>query len=272
MNNGQIASGYIKRGWAVLPLHSWVQTRDGWGCSCGNKDCHSPAKHPIPKNGLNVASTDEALVKAWWKRWPYANIGIRTGAVSGLVVLDVDPRHGGDESLYALKSKCALPDTVEVITGSGGRHVYFQHPGKLVRNSAGKIGAGLDIRGDGGYIVAPGSNHKSGGHYDWEASSSPDLTAIAPLPQPLIDLIAEDHAARQQSTYVEGAVVAAGGRNAYLTSLAGAMRHRGMAVRAIAYALWYENLDKCAPPLTADEVKSIARSIGRYEPTRGLNG
>jgi hypothetical protein len=120
--------------------------------------------------GLTVASIDPATIQGWWRRWPSANLAIRTGAVSGLVVLDVDPAHGGDESLEALVSDHGpLPPGRIVRTGSGGRHFYFAHPGGVIRNDAGRrLGRGLDIRGDGGYVIAPPSSHTSGSTYRWD--------------------------------------------------------------------------------------------------------
>lgn len=260
---------YARRGWAVFPVHSAILRRDlnEWRCSCGHEGCRSPAKHPIPYDGLKVATTDTNLIRAWFTRWPYANIGIRTGAVSSLAVLDVDPKHGGFDSLEDLRHKVDLPETVEVITGSNGRHIYFKTNGQQVRNSVGKLGPGLDVRGEGGYVVAPGSRHISGGVYDWEASSSPDQVAIADVPLALVSNKA-DESVRTDDIQSVGLVVASGGRNAYLTSLAGVMRDRGMGLKAIGYALWYENLEKCSPPLEPEEVKSIARSICRYAPKR----
>ena len=89
---------YAERGWHVIPVHSVK----GGGCSCGKADCPSPAKHPRTPHGLKDASLDIATIESWWSRWPDANIGIVTGAGSGIVVLDIDPRHGGDESLAQL--------------------------------------------------------------------------------------------------------------------------------------------------------------------------
>jgi hypothetical protein len=126
-------------------------------------------------------------VRHWWGRWPDANVAIRTGAVSGLVVLDVDPDHGGDESLQRVLDRFGpLPDGRLVRTGSGGRHLYYAHPGGRVRNDAGRrLGPGLDIRGDGGYVIAPPSRHVSGGSYVLESSRQ----AVPELPGWLIELL-----------------------------------------------------------------------------------
>src|SRR3546814_8370338 len=111
--------------------------------------------------------SDEALIRRWWSSWPAANVAIRTGQASGLVVLDVDPDHGGEETLaQVIEQHGPLPPGRTIQTGGGGRHLYLRHPGGVVRNDAGrKLGAGIDIRGDGGYVLAPPSRHVSGGRY-----------------------------------------------------------------------------------------------------------
>src|SRR5207249_3496570 len=101
---------YAGRGWAVIPLHS---VDESGNCSCGNGECKSPGKHPLTKNGRNDASTDEARIRAWWSKAPAANVAIATG--SGLAVLDIDPRHGGDASLALLEDRYSpLGSTAEV--------------------------------------------------------------------------------------------------------------------------------------------------------------
>ena len=162
------ALAYAAQGWPVFPCHTPAKTPGG--CSCWRVDCNSPAKHPRVAGGLTVASIDPATIDGWWHRWPSANVAIRTGAVSGVAVLDVDPGHGGDESLDTLlHDHGPLPPGAVVRTGSGGRHFYFAHPGGVIRNDAGRrLGPGLDIRGDGGYVIAPPSTHTSGASYRWE--------------------------------------------------------------------------------------------------------
>lgn len=157
----------------MLPCHA---PRAG-GCSCRQLDCGSPGKHPRTRQGLRNATSDPALIREWWQRWPTANLGIRTGAVSGLVVIDVDPDHGGLDTMRSLAAEHAIPKGLRVRTGSGGWHLYFAHPGGQIRNSAGTaLGPGVDVRGDGGYVIAPPSRHISGSTYQWSGSwSLPDL-------------------------------------------------------------------------------------------------
>ena len=153
-----------RHGWQVLPCHSPTTS----GCSCRQPDCASPGKHPRTRRGLHDASNDLTVVRSWWRRWPLANLGIRTGATSGLVVVDIDPEHGGLDTIRRLNTEIPLPRGLRVRTGSGGWHLYFAHPEGEIRNSAGTaLGTGVDVRGDGGYVVAPPSRHMRGGEYRW---------------------------------------------------------------------------------------------------------
>jgi hypothetical protein len=127
--------------------------------------CAPGTKRPATVYGLHDATLDPDVIRGWWERWPRANVAIRTGAVSGLVVLDVDMPEGfaSHEALEAKQGR--LPVTYTTTMPSGGKHYYFRHPGGTVPNSAGKLGPGLDVRGDGGYVVAPPSRLVNGGNY-----------------------------------------------------------------------------------------------------------
>ena len=178
MTNLETALNYAKRGWAVLPLHFPTDR----GCSCGRADCTSPAKHPFHKfaqNGANSATINQQSISDWYGSVPTLNVGIACGVNSDLVVLDVDPKHGGKESLKALREKYGsdFTKTLTVITGSGGGHFYFRANGKTIKNSAGRLGSGLDVRGEGGYVVAPPSVHMSGGIYRFHDENAPLLEA-----------------------------------------------------------------------------------------------
>jgi hypothetical protein len=121
---------YAARGWRVFPC--WWPLPDG-GCACGDLRCEKIGKHPLGKavpHGRDDATTDPDTIGAWWRRWPRANVAIATGRESGLAVLDQDPEHGGDESLMQLEQDHgAIPDTAVSITGGGGTHSLFAHPG-----------------------------------------------------------------------------------------------------------------------------------------------
>lgn len=167
---------YRQRGWPVFPIH-WL---DGNGCSCGRTDCSSPAKHPVAAlapRGLLDATTDPDRITAWWQAEPRANIGIATGAVSGLVVADLDGR-SGENAFELLNAGRPVDPTATVYTGGGGLHYYYVHPGSRIGNTAGRLGAGLDVRGDGGYAVVPPSIHASGQPYVWLREAP-----FAPMPE-----------------------------------------------------------------------------------------
>jgi putative DNA primase/helicase len=243
---------YGSRGWKVLPLHTVIDGR----CTCGKTDCPSPGKHPATASGFKDAAADEQTIRGWFGGGKAYNVGIAAGKESGLVVMDVDPKNGGDQSIQDYK----LPQTLEVITGSGGRHYYFQHPQDAeIRNSAGKLGRGLDVRGDGGYVVAPPSIHASGNEYRWAV----DPRAISPATWPE-ELRTQQPGARNQQK--ENEEISPGERNETLTSIAGAMRRQGCDAQAIYAALININQRRCRPPLNYEELKKIAESIGRYPP------
>lgn len=265
------------RGWKVLPLHHVL--RDG-ACTCQQgQECDSKGKHPrwhatdLP-NGLISASSDVEQVKRWWHRWPMANPGVATGAASGFWVLDVDPRHDGDETLAALVAEHGeLPHTVESLTGGGGRHLLFLMPeGFEIRNIQRKpiqLGPGLDVRGSGGLIVAPGAVHATGAAYQWEASSHPDEVAIAAAPEWVLTLIQKAMAAGVNGNGTAQPipdVIPHGTQHLTLVSLAGSMRARGMDVEEIDAALQVINARRCERPGPPENIRKIAESAGNWQP------
>jgi hypothetical protein len=244
----EAALAYVRRGWSVLPVE-----RRG--------------KRPLVRwEEFQHRRADEAEVRAWYRSFPGANVGIVTGAVSGLVVVDIDPGHGGDESLSALeRAHGPLPRTIEASTGGGGRHVYFRHPGGVVHNRAG-LAPGIDLRGDGGYVVAPPSVHPSGRLYRFEASHHPDETALAAAPDWLLRLFGPQGRighplAHWRSLVREG--VAEGARNSTLASLAGHMLWHGLDPQVALDLLLCWNKARCRPPLPEDEVAQVVESITR---------
>jgi hypothetical protein len=246
-----------------LPVHG-LEVRGS--CTCGRAGCQKPGKHPRTEHGLRDATTSQEIIREWWRRWPNSNIGVVTGTRSGLLVLDVDVKHGGDVSLADLgREHGELPLTPEAITGGGGRHIVFRYPGYMeVRNSAGLLSPGLDIRGEGGYIVAPPSAHASGRRYRWGDGHHPDDAELAAPPAWLLALIAARSNGHDPAPVLDG-VIPESRRNTTLTSLAGSMRRRGASDSSILAALRGEN-DRCRPPLGDAELRAIARSVSRYPP------
>lgn len=179
------ALAYARLGLAVFPLNA---VRDG-RCGCPDPNCppKNAGKHPhgtLAPRGFHDASTDETAIRRWWGQVPDANIGIATGQVSGIAVLDVDPRNGGDDTLHVLERKHGkLPDTAVQLTGGGGLHYVFKRGERRMKSP----GKGIDAKDDGGYIVAAPSMHGSGKRYEWEASA--DLLEgfeLAELPEWLL--------------------------------------------------------------------------------------
>jgi len=249
---------YAKRGWHVFPCHTPTQD----GCSC-RKDCGRVGKHPRTKNGLLDATTDEATIRRLWKQWPDANVAIRTGAVSGLAVLDDDIYKGGDISLHELEqSYSPLPETVLSLTGGGGEQHFFEHPGTHVKNGVETLGDGLDIRGDGGYVIAPPSLHVSGKRYCWEVVHEPDDTPLAPMPDWLLALC---QAPSHQASPSAGEAIYDGQRNDTLFRMGCSFRAKGCTEDVILAALQAMNTTQCVPPLSDDEVQDITASACRYK-------
>lgn len=186
------ALAYAAHGWHAFPLGPnkvplglCSSCRDGRcpgrdECSCGRDTCHS----------FYAATTDAARIRKWFTEHPDWQLGVRTGALSGIVALDVDIHAGGDKSIAALQRKTGkLPDTVMQISGSDQSvHLLFAHPGHRVSINAGKLGDGLDVRGDGGYIVAAPTLHpRTGKPYRWKDNNP--FGRLAPWPAALDALV-----------------------------------------------------------------------------------
>ncbi len=245
----QAALDYLRRGWSVIPMLE----RD---------------KRPaIRWQDYQSVRAAEPALREWFRRWPAGNVGIVTGAISGLVVLDVDPRHGGAESLRDLEGEHGqLPKTLEAVSGGGGRHLYFAHPGGVVRNRVG-IAPGIDLRGDGGCIVAPPSRHPSGRRYRWASGCAPDELPPAPLPRWLGARAGDaqrhgGHAPRYWRKLLRHGV-AEGERNDTLASLCGHLLWHGVDPEVVLELVLCWNRARCRPPLDDAEVKRTLRSITR---------
>lgn len=206
-------------------------------------------------------------VETWYARQPNANLGIVTGSLSGILVIDVDAGHGGDESLKELvRLHGPLPPTVTAITGGGGRHLYFRHPGGEIHNRVG-LYPGIDLRGDGGYVVAPPSLHASGKHYVWTKARSPLDVGPVPLPPWLLEQVADDtgkvgHPPRYWRRLTKEGVKE-GKRNNTIASLAGHLLWHKVDSEVALELLLSWNAMRCRPPLSDDEVARTVQSIIR---------
>lgn len=238
---------YAKKGFAVFPL----KYRD---------------KVPLTRNGCKDATTDAAQIKAWWQKYPNANIGLATGSVSQnvfVIDLDIDEDRGidGYHSLEDWQREHGdFPETWTAITGRGGYHLYYRGNGKI-KNRAGIID-GVDIRGNGGYVVAPPSIHKNGNRYEWEYS--PDEFEIAKADNNVeYFLNHDDH--RQSASFTMPNIVSAGQRNQMLFRFACMMQAKGASDQSVFAATMAENESSCSPPLTEQEVRIIVSSATKYD-------
>lgn len=207
---------------------------------------------------------DGTEVAKWYQSWPDANIAVVTGVVSGVVVLDLDPRHGADASLQELERKHgSITQTVEARTGGGGRHLYFAHPGEMLRNRVG-LAPGVDLRGDGGYVLAPPSVHASGESYRWERS--PAVCPLGSLPDWLSGASGEQSRRGHPLSHWRRLLrdgVAEGERNNSIASLAGHLLWHGVDPEVATELLLAWNATRCRPPLEPEEVVRTVASITR---------
>jgi len=228
--------------------------------------CQPRGKEPACDTGLHAATTDVERINRWWHAFPDLNIGIATGTASGIFVLDIDGEDGEGSLLKLETEHGALPATVEAITGKG-RHCYFRTGKHKIWNSVGQLGIGLDVRGDGGYVVAPPSIHPSGRPYAWSVDTARDF---ADAPDWLITKISTVKTNGKAGKPLEHwhtvltEPIRNGQRNATLASIAGKLLHSGLKDGFLLYDLvMCVNIARCEQPLSAGEVETIVISVIR---------
>lgn len=174
---------YARRSWPVFPLFGVTEN----GCECRRSACAEDrskwGKHPRTMSGFKDATVDEQQIREWWSMWPNSNVGVATGG--GLVAVDVDPRHGGEETIERLAEERTFPRAPTVATGGGGLHFYFA--GDLARGGIDALGPGVDVKATGGYVVMPPSLHGSGQRYAWlvfDAEPEPLPDWLTPIERP----------------------------------------------------------------------------------------
>lgn len=260
----EAALSYARRGWQVFPVH----TPSPDGCSCRKSNCYSIGKHPRTQHGYKDATISEQQILEWWTRWPDANIGIATGPRSGFFVLDIDGANG-QASLKTLEGIHTLPHTLRVLTGRtdpvgerAGYHLYFSWPiGANLGNSAPRgLGKGLDIRGAGGYVVAPPSLHASGLLYEWADSES----AVADPPAWLVAALSETSTIALP--VLRTSLFYRGERNTELFRLAAKWHRDGVTRAELERKLLAANQRRCVLPLDSEEVRKIAANAAKLEP------
>ena len=259
------AQSYARHGWPVFPLWPIHHGR----CACPDHSCDAVGKHPVPPNWQHTIASAVSVDSAWAPRFGERGIGLACGERAGMWVLDVDPGHGGAKALGELQAEYGqLPDSLRVITGGAGMHVYFAWPDDgLALTNANGLPAGLDVRGDGGYVVLPPSLHASGRRYEW--AIPPKAGKLEPAPGWLLELVRQ----RQRSLFPpveDGELVPIGRRHEALVGLLGLMRSWGATepVLTAAAAAFFEHMCEHDPakPNDAENAARTARSIARYPP------
>lgn len=234
-------------------------------------------KIPLTSHGCKDATRDRAQVESWWAQYPSANIGIATGEINGLLVIDVDVKHDqgkyGDESLKALEMELGeLPTTWTALTGSGGLHYYFKYPeGHEIKNSASKLGQDIDIRAQGGYVVAPPSVHPdTHREYEWECGSDPEETPLAELPEKWLQRLemkvtGETLGESQKKLFEIPETVPEGARNDTVFRYGASLRAKSVPAIKTWDLLRQFNSEKCNPPISDVELQRIYDSVMKYQ-------
>lgn len=225
------------------------------------------SKQPATNNGFKAATTDPDRIAEWWDQYPDSNVGIATGKVSGgLVVIDLDIDEDKGKNGYEVlkdwqREHGALQETAMVITGRGGYHYYYRDSGTW-RNRTG-LYEGVDVRGDGGYVVAPPSVHENGRRYEWEQ----DLQeyGIAAMDQTVIDFLMPVSQDSGKEGFQVPDEIPEGQRTSTLVKLVCSQQAKGLSDEAIRAAVRAENEARCVPPLTDEELeKTVFPALTRY--------
>lgn len=235
--------------------------------------CRPRDKRPATANGVKDATTDLDTLRQWWRREPEFNVAVATGAVSGVFVVDLDGPDAEAELRRLEQKHGQLPSTVESITARG-RHAFFKMPRSPVRNSAGKIAPGVDVRGDGGYVLVPPSVHPSGRAYAWsvdsaaEFASAPDWLLVQVSRSSISGKRPGAPATEWEHLVSEGADE--GHRNYAVTRLCGYLLRHYISPLVALEMLQLWNATHCRPPLPADDVNRIVESIAGREINRRI--
>ena len=229
--------------WSVIPVHG---------------------KLPLTEHGALDASLDPAQIREWWKQWPNANIALATGI--NFWVLDQDAKTGGNYSLEDLEEKHGrLPDTVQQMTGGGGRQWFWNQAKFEIRNSQGAIAPGLDVRGTHGYVVAPPSTHpETHKQYIWDGAAELKDQKILDAPQWLLDLARP--AEKRQGPFEVPPKIPHGVQHGVLVGFSGKLRNLGLEPEEIFPCVWEINKRRCEKPGSEANIRKMAESMRKYAP------
>ena len=235
--------------------------------------CKPRSKEPATPRGFLDATRRKGTITKWWRECPDYNLAIATGAQSNLFVLDIDSDDGESNLAKLSQQHSELPPpTTEVIT-SAGRHLYFRHPGQRVPCAV-KILPGIDVRGDGGYVLCPPSTHPSGRTYTWSVDCA---GSIADAPDWLVAFVTgrAEQAKPPTPDYIWSSIIADtipdGSRNATLTKICGHLLRRYVSAGLTFEIIKIINTARCTPPLPAADIERICNSISGIE-LRRRNG
>lgn len=245
---------YLEKGLGVIPIYEPVNGK----CSCGNSECRAPGKHPrIKEWQKNFATTREQIID-WFERWPNTNIAIVTGKYP--TVIDYDFQNGGEDSYEKIKGLIGESNTPTVVTGRGF-HQYFCNEGDPLGSKIGLL-PGVDIKSDGGYVVAPPSRHFLGTAYEWKTDKTIFNMNPADFPLSVLSL------KTKQNSQPKNELVPEGGRNAALFQLACSLRAKGHEQEEILAKIMKfrdEQCDSGKHNISDSELVGIAERASKYE-------
>lgn len=239
-------------------------------CQCGKPSCITPVdgkpsksmgKHPRMMNWQQHATSDIEQIKQWMVQYPGCNWGIQTGKPGGISVIDIDITNNGVENIKQWQAdNQSLPQTFMVITGSGGYHYYYEY-NEALPHGVGVVCDGVDIRNDGGYVVAPPSKSYTGGDYVRSGGIHSSLCKFSMFPTKLVDAFAGNTRRGTGGTLDITEVIKEGGRNDRLASVAGKLLSKGFSPEETLHLALGWNHESCVPPLPEDEVIRTVTSI-----------
>jgi hypothetical protein len=215
------------------------------------------SKKPLTNHAYKDSTNSREQIEEWWNQYPDANAAIATGKISGIVVIDVDGKQGA-RTLAELESKYGpLPQTLTAITGRG-KHLYYHYPAEQDIRTSKKLGSGIDLKSDGGYVVAPPSVHPDGTIYKWLKESA----EIAALPVWVISKLTETTDPK----------ITAGQRHDAVKKFACELANAGKEEKELRQAVALFNRERCNPPKPDAEVKDIVDWVlANHSPADAVN-
>lgn len=258
---------YVARGWQIFPCHTIIRGV----CSCPKgSDCPSPGKHPRTSNGVKDASDNPDLIRTWMERYPETNWAVACGTASGIIVIDIDPRKNGFQSIDDLELNRIdgpLPTTLTSNTGGSGRHLIYEYPHGVTLPNRNNWLSGVDVKSNGGYVILPEAEHISGGQYVWANWGNP----ITPLPQDILQMLLS-HATGSAGDSDLGATddilsgVPEGERDATLYRACARWRRQlGNGAKEAVKILALTAARNCTPPFPDDQALKCVESAWRAD-------